>query len=44
MTGMEIFVTVALVVLLAGLILLGLASSANSRREQARSATRLTAS
>ena len=42
MTGMDILVTVALVVLLAGLILLGLASSANSRREQARTAARLT--
>ena len=40
---MEILVTVALVVLLVGLILLGLASSANSRREQLRTAARLTA-
>jgi ribosomal protein L7/L12 len=35
-------VTVALVVLLTGLILLGLASSAHARREQARTAARLT--
>jgi ribosomal protein L7/L12 len=40
---MEILGTVALVVLLVGLILLGLASSANSRREQLRAAARLTA-
>ena len=40
---MEILMTIALVVLLAGLILLGLASSANSRREQLRAAARLTA-
>jgi ribosomal protein L7/L12 len=40
---MEILMTVALVVLLVGLILLGLASSANSRREQLRTAARLTA-
>ena len=40
---MEILMTVALVVLLVGLILLGLASSANSRREQQRTAARLTA-
>lgn len=43
MIRMETLATVALVVLLAGLILLGLASSANSRREQLRSAARLTA-
>ncbi|MEU7904389.1 hypothetical protein [Actinoplanes sp. NPDC049118] len=40
---MEIFVTAALVLLLVGLILLGLASSANSRREQLRAAARLNA-
>ncbi|MEU4220157.1 hypothetical protein [Actinoplanes sp. NPDC026623] len=40
---MEILATVALVLLLAGLIMLGLASSANSRREQLRTASRLTA-
>jgi ribosomal protein L7/L12 len=39
---MDILVTVALVVLLAGLILLGLAGSANSHREQQRTAARLT--
>jgi ribosomal protein L7/L12 len=38
---MEILVTVALVVLLVGLIMLGLAGSANSRREQQRAAARL---
>ena len=43
MTGMDIVLTVALVVLLVGLILLGLASSANSRREQLRTAARLAA-
>jgi ribosomal protein L7/L12 len=43
MIGMDIVLTVALVVLLAGLILLGLASSANSRREQLRTAARLAA-
>ena len=43
MIRMEILGTVALVVLLVGLILLGLASSANSRREQLRTAARLTA-
>jgi ribosomal protein L7/L12 len=40
---MDILMTVALVVLLVGLILLGLASSANSRREQQRAAARLSA-
>jgi len=43
MVHMEILVTAALVLLLVGLIMLGLASSANSRREQLRAATRLTA-
>jgi ribosomal protein L7/L12 len=43
MIGMDIVLTVALVVLLAGLILLGLASSANSRREQLRTAARIAA-
>ncbi|AGZ44816.1 hypothetical protein [Actinoplanes friuliensis] len=40
---MDILVTVALAVLLVGLFLLALASSSNSRREQLRTANRLTA-
>jgi ribosomal protein L7/L12 len=43
MIPMEILATVALVVLLVGLIMLGMAASANSRREQLRAAARLTA-
>jgi ribosomal protein L7/L12 len=39
---MDILATVALVVLLVGLILLGLAGSSNARREQQRAAARLT--
>ena len=39
---MEILASVALVVLLVGLIMLGLAGSSNARREQQRAAARLT--
>ncbi|MET8149753.1 hypothetical protein ACIBSW_29305 [Actinoplanes sp. NPDC049668] len=40
---MEIFVTAALVLLLAGLVMLGMASASHSRREQLRTASRLAA-
>jgi ribosomal protein L7/L12 len=43
MVHMEIFVTAVLILLLVGLIMLGLASSANARREQLRAAGRLAA-
>ncbi|MBB4760923.1 hypothetical protein ACFQFC_32730 [Amorphoplanes digitatis] len=40
---MEIFVTTALALLLVGLVMLGMASASNSRREQLRTASRLSA-
>ncbi|GID95235.1 hypothetical protein Adi01nite_46470 [Amorphoplanes digitatis] len=43
MVGMEIFVTTALALLLVGLVMLGMASASNSRREQLRTASRLSA-